>query len=107
MDAANSRHFFMSDNTENLAKNGAILIISHMIKTVVYSATEAELGALDINFCKDVPAQHTLEEMGQKQPPTPVQTDNITALGVVKKRNEKLKSMDMEIHLLYCRVIQS
>ena len=27
--------------------------------------------------------------MGQEQPPTPVQTDNITALGVVKKRNEK------------------
>ena len=40
MDAANSRHFFMSETTENTANNRSILTIAHMIKTVMYSATE-------------------------------------------------------------------
>ena len=60
-----------------------------MIKTVMSSAVESELGALEINCREAVPAKHTLEEKVHKQPPTPVQTDIITALGVVKKRNEK------------------
>ena len=49
------------------------------------SSAEAELGSLFINFKEDIPARQALEEMGHKQPPTPMQTDNTTAHGVVTK----------------------
>jgi hypothetical protein len=46
-------------------------------------AAEAELGALYINAYKAVSMCNLLQEMGHPQPPTPIQTDNSTALGVV------------------------
>jgi hypothetical protein len=47
------------------------------------SAAEAEIGALYINCREAIPACHTLEFLGHPQPPTPIQTNNTTALGVV------------------------
>jgi hypothetical protein len=68
------------------------------------SAAEAELGALYINACKAVPQCQTLAEMGHKQPPTPMQTDNSTALGVVNNNIQPqcTKAMDMRFHWLRC-----
>ena len=63
--------------------HGAILTISQIIKAVMSSAAEAKIGALYINCKEAIPAQHTLEFLGHKQPPTPMQTDNSMALGVV------------------------
>ena len=64
------------------------------------SAAEAELGALFINSKQAIPARNTLEEMGHCQPPTPIQTDNTTAIGVVNKNNQmkQTKLMDMQFH---------
>jgi hypothetical protein len=71
------------------------------------SAAEAEIGALYINCKEAIPAQHTLEYLGHEQPPTPMQTDNITALGVVNNNvMKKLKSMDMKYNWLRCRINQ-
>jgi hypothetical protein len=47
------------------------------------SAVKAEIGALYINAQKGVEERNILEEMGHLQPPTPVQTDNSTADGIV------------------------
>jgi len=47
------------------------------------SAAEAELGAFYINAQEAVPQLITLTEMNHKQPQTPMQTDNTTALGVM------------------------
>jgi hypothetical protein len=70
-------------------------------------AAEAKVGALYINCQEAVPAKHVLEFMGHKQPPTPMQTDNTTALGVVNKNfMKKLKSMDMKHHWLQCQINQ-
>ena len=77
-------HFFMSNSSADLPNNGAMLAVTQIIKAVMSSAAEAELGALFINCRKAIPARHTLIEMGHPQPPTPVQTDNTTALDVVK-----------------------
>ena len=77
-------HFFLSENEEYPANNGAVLTIAQIIKVVMSSAAEAELGALYINSRETVPQRHLLEEMGHPQPPTPIQVDNTTALGVVK-----------------------
>ena len=74
---------FMSNNTELPPKNGSVLTISKIIKEVMSSATEVELGALCINFKEAISALQYLEEMGYTQPPTPMQTDNTTAHGVV------------------------
>ena len=72
------------------------------------SAAEAELGALFIAAQKLVPLRQTLCEMGWPQPPTPVQTDNTTAAGVVNKTlvSNILKFMDLRFHWLRCRTAQ-
>ena len=72
------------------------------------SAAEAELGALFINTKEAVYIRSMLEEMGHKQPPTPIQTDNLTAEGFVnsKIQQKRLNSMDMRFHWLNCREAQ-
>jgi hypothetical protein len=94
-------HFFMSSITAELPNNGAILTIAQNIKAVMSLAAEAEVGALYINCREAIPACHTLKFMGHPQPPTPMQTDNTTALGVVNNNViKKLKAMDMKYHWL-------
>jgi len=72
------------------------------------SAAEAELGALYINAREAIPMRLLLEEMGHKQPPTPIQTDNSTAHGVVTNNIQprRTKAMDMRFHWLRCRDLQ-
>ena len=93
-------HFFLSTNAEIPPNNGAVLNIAHIIKHVMSSATEAELGALYIMAREAVYIQIILEEMGHKQPPTPLQTDNSMADGVVngKIQPKRTKAMDMRFH---------
>jgi hypothetical protein len=76
-------HFFMSNNEAIPSNNGGILTILQIIKAVMSSTAEAEIGALYINCKEAIPARQALEYLGHKQPPTPMQTDNTTALGVV------------------------
>ena len=82
--------------------------IAQIIKAVMSSAAEAELAALFINFREAVHARHALEEIVHKQPSTPVQTYNTTAHGVVNNNiaSKRLKSMDMQLHWLRCRVMK-
>jgi hypothetical protein len=109
--AARSRaggHFFCSANVDDPPNNGAVLNISKILKAVMSSAAKAKLGALYINAREAIPMQHLLEEMGHKQPPTPIQTDNSTALGVVTNNIQPrcTKAMDMRFHWLRCRDTQ-
>ncbi len=64
-------HFFLSSDTENPINNGAVLNIVQLIKAVMSSAAEAELGALYINACEAVPQRQTLAEMGHNSPQLP------------------------------------
>jgi hypothetical protein len=75
--------FYMGNNTTNDKKltNGAIFIIMKVLKHVMSSAAEAEIGAVFINAKEGAVLRTTLEELGQKQPPTPMETDNTTATG--------------------------
>jgi hypothetical protein len=95
-------HMFMSENDTFPKNNGAVLSVAQIIKAVMSSAAEAELGGLYINAREAVPARITLEEMGWPQPPTPVQTDNTMAHGVVtnKIQPRRTKAMDMRFHWL-------
>ena len=63
--------------------NGPISIIAKIIKGVMSSAVEAEIGALYMNARQLLPLRFTCEELGHPQPATPMQTDNNTASGIV------------------------
>ena len=73
----------MSDDAVIPSNNGAVITISQIIKDVVSSAAEADLGALFVNCREAIPAGQALEIMGHRHPPTQIQTDNATSLGVV------------------------
>jgi hypothetical protein len=75
-------HFFMSANEEDPRDNGAVHTVAKIIKAVMSLAAEVESGGLFINAKTAVPIRTTLEELGHKQPPTPIRTDNSTACGV-------------------------
>ena len=72
------------------------------------SAAEAELSALYINAKEAVYIRTILEELGHKQPPTPIQTDNSTAEGIInsKVQPKRTKAMDMRFHWLRDRETQ-
>eukprot|EP00804_Cyclotella_cryptica_P013561 CCRYP_012917-RA/>CCRYP_012917-RA protein AED:0.40 eAED:0.40 QI:0/-1/0/1/-1/1/1/0/288 len=93
------RHFSLSSNAEIPPKNGVFLNIAHIIKHVMASTTEAELAALYIMAREAVFIRIILEELGHKQPATPLQTDNATAEGVVngKVQPKRTKATDMQI----------
>ena len=98
----------MSNNSPIPANNGAIVTIYHIIKAVMSSTAEVEMGALFINYREAIPERHALKAMGHEQPPTPMQTNNTTAHGVVTNNiaSKRLKSMDMKLHWLQCRISQ-
>jgi hypothetical protein len=63
-------------------------------------ATKAELAGLYIMVRKAVYIRIILEELGHKQPPTPIQTDNAMADTVTngKVQPKQIKTMDMRFH---------
>jgi hypothetical protein len=95
-------HFFLSSNEPNPPNNGAILTNAAIIKNVMSSAAEAEIGALYLNAREAVYLRQILVEMGHPQPPTPIQTDNTTAEGLAnnKIQPKRTKAMDMHFHWL-------
>eukprot|EP00957_Ditylum_brightwellii_P026602 2011857-Ditylum_brightwellii.AAC.1 len=59
--------------------NGSILVLSQILKNVMTSAAEAELGTLFENANEAMLLWATLTESGHQQPATPIQMDNSTA----------------------------
>lgn len=68
-----------------------------ILKIVVASAAEAELGALFMNCKMGKSVRLILEEMGHPQPPTPVHVDNSTAVGIANDTVKKQRSRSMEM----------
>ena len=95
---------FLSKNYAMHQWNGSVLTISQIIKSVMSSASEAELGALFITAQEMAAMQNTLEEMKWPQPKSPIQTENSDAAGVVNNTivNRKLKTMDHRLHWIRC-----
>ena len=88
--------------------NGAIHTTCNILKNVMASAAEAETAALFHNTQHGAMIRTILEEMGHPQPPTPVQTDNSTAVGLANGtiRQRKSKAMDMRFYWVQDRVKQ-
>ena len=101
-------HIFLSKNDVMPRWNGSVLTLAQIIKFVMSSASEAELGALFITAQEMAAMRNTLEEMKWLQPKSPIQKDNSTAAGVVNNNiaPKKLKTMDRRLHWLRCREAQ-
>jgi hypothetical protein len=100
--------FYVGSNnkTDKNLTNGAILIISKVLKHVMSSAAEAEIGAVFINAKEGAVLRTALEEFGHKQPPTPMETDNITATGYSNGtiKQKLTKAMDMRFYWIKDKV---
>jgi hypothetical protein len=88
--------------------NGSILNVAAVIKDVVASAVESEVGACFHNAQSGAPIRVTLTELGHTQPPTPLRTDNSTAYHIANEtiKQKRSKAMDMRYHWLTDRVHQ-
>jgi hypothetical protein len=97
-----------NNKTDKKLTNGAILITSKVLKHVMSSAAEAEIGAVFINAKEGAVPRTTLEELGHKQPPTPMETDNTTPTGYINGtiKQKITKAMDMRFHWIKDRVKQ-
>eukprot|EP00804_Cyclotella_cryptica_P029536 CCRYP_020583-RA/>CCRYP_020583-RA protein AED:0.35 eAED:0.26 QI:0/-1/0/1/-1/1/1/0/1386 len=81
--------------------NGTILVFCGILKFVVASAAEAELGALFLN-CREGKIQRLiLEELGHPQPPTPIHCDNATATGISNDTVKKQRARAMEMQFFW------
>ena len=84
----------------NLQPNGPILAFAKVIKAIVSSAAEAEVGDFS-NYCKEaVPLRTILAEMGHIQPATPVQVNNSTAVVIANTtcKQVRSKAIDMRFY---------
>ncbi len=79
-------HYFLSNTDKFPLNKGAIFTNMTIIKAVMASAAEAELGALYLNAKEAVYLGQILIEMGHPQPKSPIQTDNMMAEGVTNKK---------------------
>ena len=95
-------HFFPLNNDHMPPNNGAIMTTATIIKAVMASAAEAELGALFHNTKEGIYLRQILTKMGHPQPRTSIQMDNTMAEGVInnKIQPKRMKAMDMRFHWL-------
>ena len=90
-----------ADPTKPIKLNGAFFTLCAILRFVVASAAEAELGALFLNCKQATIFRLTLEEMGHPQPPTLVHCDNSTAVGIANNSVKKQRSRSMEMRFFW------
>jgi hypothetical protein len=69
--------------------NGSILNVASVIKHVVASTDESEVGACFQNAQSGAPLRVTLTELGHIQPQTPLRTENSTSFGILNEKSSK------------------
>ena len=97
-------HFFMGwlpRDDAPIRINGAFHVSTNVIRFVVASAAEAELGALFHNCQTGIIFRKTLEDMGHAQPKTPVHCDNATAVGIANNTVKRQRSRSMEMRFFW------
>jgi hypothetical protein len=101
--------FFLGNQSPEQDKlNGSILNVAVVIKSVVTSAAESEVGACFHNAQSGAPLRVTLTKLGHTQPPTHLRTDNSTAFSILNEtiKQKRSKEMGMRYHWLTDRVHQ-
>jgi hypothetical protein len=89
-------YFFLG----NKSPEQETLNVAAIIKNVVASTAESEVGACFHNAQSGALLRVTLTELGHTQPPTPLRTDNSTAFGILNEtiKQKRSKAMDMRYH---------
>jgi hypothetical protein len=83
--------------------NGSVNVLCSIMREIVSSAAEAELGALFHNGKEACSIQTTLEETGHPQPPTPIETDNSAAAGTANDSTKQKRSKAMDTCFCWTR----
>ena len=97
-------HFFMGwmpIDDAPIRLNGAFHVSTTILRFVVASAAEAELGALYHNCQTGIVFRLTLADMGHPQPKTPVHCDNATAVGIANNTIKRQRSRSMEMRFFW------
>jgi hypothetical protein len=92
---------WMPKNGEPIRLNGAFHVSSTILRFVIASVAEAELGALYHNFEMGIIFRLTLKEMGHPQPKTPVHCNNATAVGIANNSIKRQRSHSMEMRFFW------
>jgi hypothetical protein len=104
-------HLFMSSKPKcgHQQHNGALRTLSTILRMVVASAAEAEMGALFLNEKEGVNIWNILRETGHPQPTTPLQTDNTTTHAIIrgKYKQQRSKAIDMRFYWVQDRTVQN
>ena len=88
-------YYFLGSNpkeNEPIQLNGNVYTLSTILKFVVASAAEAELGALFHNAKEARVLWLALQELGHPQPPIPIHCDNKTTVGIANNTINKQRS---------------
>jgi hypothetical protein len=96
--------FFMGwkpDATKPITWNGAFFTLCSILRFIVASAAEAKLGAFFLNCKQATIVQLTLKEMGHLQPPTPINCDTSTAVGIANNTVKRQCSWSMEMQYFW------
>ncbi|KAI2498397.1 Reverse transcriptase (RNA-dependent DNA polymerase) [Fragilaria crotonensis] len=105
-------YFYLTNKTTarnaGFKPNGAVHVLCQIMREVLSSAAEAELGALFHNGKEACPLRIALDEMGHPQPATPMATDNSTASGIATDtvKQKRSKAVDMRFYWIRDRVRQ-
>ena len=92
-----------SNPTKPIVLNGALYIMCGILKFVVASAEEVELGALFLNCKEGRIMRITLQEMGHLQPATPINCDNMTARVIANDTIKKQRPRSMVMRFFWVK----
>ena len=101
-------YFYLSSATPNPAScthNGAIYVLSSILKIVLASTAEVDIGAPFTNAQEALPIRQMLCDIGHPQPTTPMQVDNTIAFGFANSiiKQKRSKSIDMNYYWIQDR----
>ena len=109
-------HYFLSSRSTDSSKpltspphpNGLLYTVSKIMRNVMGSAAEAEIGATYLNGQESVPIRTTLAKMSYPQPPTPMQVQNSTAEGFANRtiKQKRSKAIDVRFYWVQDHVRQ-
>ena len=74
-----------------------------ILKNIMASAAETEIAAAFINSQEVMPIRYAVEFLGHKQPRTPMQVDNTTAVGFTNNTIKQKKSKAIEMRFYWLR----
>ena len=96
-------HLYFADGSkEEHPYNAPVHSIAQIIRNVMTSAFDAEIGALFVNSRQAISARQWLEKVGHLQPPTRIQSDNTTGLRFVTKNLQPKPTKSTEMNYWLC-----